>query len=253
MAAQTAPAPASARHFLVFANWKSSGTVGDVRDISRALAKTHWPAEAEAEVVVAPSTLHAHILEECLGAAARRVELGAQNVFHATGTHHTGEVTAEMLRDFGVRWVIVGHSDRRHDESIHETDELVAAKALHATGAGLRVCVCVGETAEERQQGRAVKVVTKQLQAVAEQLSHWENVAIAYEPVRADARAMAIQLGVDAATMPHSARRCGPSAPASSRRWRTYRRRVRCAARMALAQRTDGHARQHVCAHHADA
>jgi triosephosphate isomerase len=90
-----------------------------------------------------------------------------------------------MLRDFGVHWVLVGHSERRHDPLVGpESDELVAHKANRAASVGLRVVACVGETAEERAAGKAIRVITRQLAAVAQEVSQWEHIAIAYEPVR---------------------------------------------------------------------
>ena len=183
------------RRFLMVANFKSSGTVNDVVDLARSFGATHWehwgpeePEDRTAQVVVAPSLLHLHLVREHLGPAARRIELGAQDVYPESGSHHTGEHTVEMLRDSQVNWVILGHSERRRDPILRETNELVAAKARHALGAGMGAIICVGETAEERAHGHAVKVVLSQLEAVASQLSQWDSVAIAYEPVRAGRR-----------------------------------------------------------------
>ena len=134
--------------------------------------------------MVAPSLLHTHIVREHLGPALRRIELGAQNAYPESGSDHTGECTTAMLLDSGVRWVILGHSDRRRDPLLSETNDMVAAKARHVLGSGMGAIVCVGETAEERQRGHAVKVVLSQLEAVGNQLSQWDNVAVAYEPVR---------------------------------------------------------------------
>lgn len=134
---------------------------------------------------MAPSFLHAHLLEQELGGAARRVQLGAQNCYAGSGAAHTGEITPEMLCDFGARWVLAGHSERRHDPLAGgEGDDAVGAKAAHAAAVGLRVSVCVGETQEERIAGKAIRVITRQLAAVAHHTTHWDKMAIAYEPAR---------------------------------------------------------------------
>ena len=130
-----------------------------------------------------PSYLHMQHLEEGLGKAARRVALGAQDVYHAEGAQHTGAVTAEMLFDFGATWTLVGHSERRRDALAAESDEAVALKARHATTVGLSVVACVGESAEERDAGHGIKVITRQLETLAKEISFWDAVAIAYEPI----------------------------------------------------------------------
>jgi len=132
---------------------------------------------------VCPSYLHMQHLEEGLGKAARRVALGAQDCYHAEGGTHTGAVTAEMLFDFGATWTLVGHSERRRDPRIAESDEAVALKAHHATAVGLSVIACVGESAEERDAGHGIKVITRQLETLAKEVAFWPAVAIAYEPV----------------------------------------------------------------------
>ena len=100
---------------------------------------------------------------------------------HESGAY-TGEVSVNMLKDFGCRYAIVGHSERR---SYHgESDDLVAQKAVRALAAGLVPIVCVGETLEEREQGQTDAVVTRQLKAVLDAVgSQLSGIVIAYEPV----------------------------------------------------------------------
>ena len=88
-----------------------------------------------------------------------------------------------MLYDFGATWTLVGHSERRRAPSGGESDEAVALKAHHATAVGLSVIACVGESAQERDAGHGIKVITRQLAALAEEVAHWDALAIAYEPV----------------------------------------------------------------------
>jgi len=123
-------------------------------------------------------------LAQCQAALAdTRIGWGAQDVsVHANGAF-TGEVSAAMLQDFGCRYVIVGHSERR---SYHaESNELVAQKALCAAVAGLTPIVCVGETLSQREAGQTEQVVGMQIEAALAALSAKElgNIVIAYEPV----------------------------------------------------------------------
>jgi triosephosphate isomerase len=88
-----------------------------------------------------------------------------------------------MLFDFGATWTLVGHSERRRDPLVAETDEVVALKARHATAVGLSVVACVGESAGERDAGHGIKVVTRQLETLAKEIAYWDAVVIAYEPL----------------------------------------------------------------------
>jgi triosephosphate isomerase len=106
--------------------------------------------------------------------------LGAQNVSeHAQGAY-TGEVSAAMVKEFGCRYVIVGHSERR--QLYGERDAQVAAKFAAALAAGLTPILCVGETLEEREAGRTEEVVARQLDAVTKN-SSFGTAVLAYEPV----------------------------------------------------------------------
>ncbi|TWI42917.1 triosephosphate isomerase [Pseudoduganella flava] len=111
------------------------------------------------------------------------VAWGAQDVSAYAAGAYTGETAASMLQDFGCRYVICGHSERRAYH--HESNELVAQKALAALNAGLTPIVCVGETLEQREAGRTNVVVCAQLQAVLDVLENpaLEKIVLAYEPV----------------------------------------------------------------------
>ncbi|WP_295803558.1 triose-phosphate isomerase, partial [uncultured Microbulbifer sp.] len=109
--------------------------------------------------------------------------LGAQNLSEQVSGAFTGEVSAEMLVDCGVGYVIVGHSERR---SLYgESSELVAAKFAAAKAAGLVPILCVGESLEEREAGNTLQVVAEQLQAVTalDLPNTWQDAVVAYEPV----------------------------------------------------------------------
>lgn len=155
------------------------GTSRDAADLARALVDGH--RDAGADVAVCPPFPYLAAVAGIVSGS--RVALGAQDVSrHAPGAH-TGEVAAGMLRDVGCRWVIVGHSERRH--RLGETDEAVRAKFERARECGLAPIACVGETLEEREAGEAERVVGRQVDALladggAEAVG--ESV-IAYEPV----------------------------------------------------------------------
>ena len=116
-------------------------------------------------------------------AAAKGIDIGAQDVSEREPGAFTGDVAATMLVDVGCRWVIVGHSERRQ---LHgESDAVVAAKAEAALKAGLRPIVCVGETLAEREAGQTRAVVARQLDAVLDRVgaAALARGALAYEPV----------------------------------------------------------------------
>ncbi len=114
--------------------------------------------------------------------AGSQLDLGAQDVSQHVNGAYTGEVSAAMLKEFGVRYAIVGHSERRQYHG--ETDAVVAEKAKTALAAGLTPIVCVGETLAEREAGKTEEVVKRQLAAVIHTNGHCiSEVGVAYEPV----------------------------------------------------------------------
>ena len=158
-----------ARSRLVAGNWKMHGSRASIAALLDELVKANPPGCA----VCPPFPFLAQVAERLRGS---RVAWGAQNASeHAQGAY-TGEVSAAMLAEFGCRYVIVGHSERRHIYG--ETDAQVAAKFKAARAAGLTPILCVGETLEERDAGRTEAVVARQLDAV-----QFETGVLAYEPV----------------------------------------------------------------------
>jgi triosephosphate isomerase len=113
--------------------------------------------------------------------ASAQIALGGQDCHSAEAGAHTGDISAEMLKDAGASYVIVGHSERRADHG--ETDGLVRAKASAALRAGLTPIVCVGETRAEREEGRAAAVVGAQVAGSIPREAAPQRLVVAYEPV----------------------------------------------------------------------
>ena len=161
---------------VVAANWKSNGTVAGLEELAAVFAK----AAKGPELVVAPSALHLALAKEKFAGTAFQV--AAQNATAKAGAF-TGEVNLDQLKDFGVEWVILGHSERR--AMYNETDEVVAGKVDAALAKGLKVIACVGESLEQREAGTTEEVVLAQLFAIADKVpvAQWGQVVLAYEPV----------------------------------------------------------------------
>merc|ERR1719277_511477 len=162
---------------IVGGNWKSMNTTAYTKEL---LSGFKGSANANlAETVIFANALHlAHSMKEVEGSA---VNIGAQN-FSKTGKgDFTGEVSIGQLQDMGVKWVLVGHSERR---SLYgETDEDTAVKTKLGLEAGMNVMLAIGETKEERLNGTTVDVCARQLKAVLNKDMDTTNLSIAYEPV----------------------------------------------------------------------
>jgi triosephosphate isomerase len=132
------------------------------------------------EVVVAPTTLHLERAQNLLGSNSK-IQLSAQNVSQFGEGAYTGEVTAKMLKDFGINWTLIGHSERR--QYWHESDEIVGKKTKISLENGLGVIGCIGEKLDERESNKTMDVCIRQLSAIAKNTSDWKKMVIAYEPV----------------------------------------------------------------------
>jgi triosephosphate isomerase (TIM) len=163
---------------LIAANWKMNGSLAANEALVQAL-RAGLPASSAAQVVLcAPAPYLAQVAELAAGA----FDIGAQDVSEHEQGAFTGEVSAAMLRDFGVRYAIVGHSERRQYHA--ESDAVVAVKAQRALAAGITPIVCVGETLAQREAGETEHVVRRQLAAVIHTNGHCiSEIVVAYEPV----------------------------------------------------------------------
>jgi triosephosphate isomerase (TIM) len=169
------------RQFIVGGNWKMNGSGQLVQDMVQALNAGTWNPTST-QVVVAPPAPYLSIMR---AAAAKHIGVAAQNMHAEKSGAFTGEVASAMLLDLGIEWVILGHSERR--DLFAEGDVVVAGKVVAAVAAGLSVMACCGEKLAERESGKTIEVVFRQLQAIADKLgsspAQWAKVVIAYEPV----------------------------------------------------------------------
>ncbi|KRD48730.1 triosephosphate isomerase [Acidovorax sp. Root275] len=163
---------------LIAGNWKMNGSLV----ANDALLKGIMAGLADAVCDVAVAVPAPYIAQVQASTAGSVVAVAAQDVSpHEVGAY-TGEVSASMLKDLGVRYVLVGHSERRQYHG--ETDVVVAEKAQRALAAGITPIVCVGETLQERETGQTEAVVKRQLAAVIHLNGHCiSEVVVAYEPV----------------------------------------------------------------------
>jgi triosephosphate isomerase len=164
---------------LIVGNWKMNGSLAANAALLQAL-KQGLPEGGRAGVAVAaPAVYLAQLQAELAGSA---IGIGAQDVSQHEQGAFTGEISAVMLKEFGVRYVLVGHSERRQYHG--ETDAVVAAKAQAALSKGVTPIVCVGETLQEREAGQTEAVVKRQLAAVIHQVGPCvSELVVAYEPV----------------------------------------------------------------------
>ena len=163
---------------LIAGNWKMNGSLAGNEALVKAVL-AGLPAQPCEVAVCVPAPYLAQL--QAL-VASSPIELGAQDVsMHESGAY-TGELSAAMLREFGVRYAIVGHSERRQYHG--ETDQHVAAKAKTALASGVTPIVCVGETLAQREAGTTEEVVKRQLAAVIHTNGHCiSEIVVAYEPV----------------------------------------------------------------------
>src|SRR5215212_9334571 len=142
------------RKLIIAGNWKMNKTVAEALALVRGL-KIELTGVKEVDIVVCPPfTALSEVSKEILD--SKNIRLGAQNMSENNFGAFTGEIAAGMLKEFSVRYVILGHSERRQFQK--ETDELISKKAVAAHAASLKPIVCVGELLDERESGKTEKV-----------------------------------------------------------------------------------------------
>jgi triosephosphate isomerase len=171
---------ARSRRPLIAGNWKMNGLRADGLALAKAVAEGATQAGwNDRDVLVCPpATLVLAVADAVKGSG---VLVGGENCHAKASGAHTGEIAAEMLRDCGATYVIVGHSERRAD--CGETDAIVAAKAEAAWRAGLVPIVCIGETLAEREAGKTLAVLETQLKGSVPAGATAAKLVVAYEPV----------------------------------------------------------------------
>ena len=163
---------------LIAGNWKMNGSLAANEALLREVLQGLGQPACSVAVAV-PAVYLAQVQALLQGSA---VQLGAQDVSAHESGAYTGEVAANMLREFAVRYALVGHSERRQYHG--ETDAVVAAKAQRALNAGITPVVCVGETLAQREAGETEAVVKRQLAAVIQVVGQCvTEIVVAYEPV----------------------------------------------------------------------
>ena len=168
------------RRPFVAGNWKMNLNRAQGVELAAALAAKAG-SFAKVEIAVCPPSVYLEVVRGALGHSA--IGLGAQNCHHEPKGAFTGEVAPPMLVDLGCKYVILGHSERRH--IFKETSQDVNKKVVAALGVGLTPIVCLGELLEERKGGRTLAVVTEQLDGSLAGLTAQQvgKIVIAYEPV----------------------------------------------------------------------
>ncbi|MCP3680436.1 MAG: triose-phosphate isomerase [Gammaproteobacteria bacterium] len=161
-------------------NWKMHDGLTQLSDLSRGIRQALSDFSA-AEIALFPSFVYLPTVQTLLEGGL--IALGGQNLCQQPTGAYTGEISAAMLQEFGCRYVIIGHSERR--ELYHESDELVAEKFVMAQQQGLCPLLCVGETLAQREAGNTAAVVCRQLNAVLQKagVASFANALLAYEPV----------------------------------------------------------------------
>ncbi len=158
-------------------NWKMNMTAESGKKLIEQLIPLVKNASCDVALCV-PAIL---IPEMTKAAAGSNIKIGAENVHWAANGAFTGEISADMLKEYGVEYAIIGHSERR--QYFGETDETVNKRTLAALNAGITPIVCVGETLSERENGTTEKVLLKQLTDGLKGVEDITKVVIAYEPV----------------------------------------------------------------------
>ena len=168
------------RKIIIAGNWKMNKTAAEGVEFVKELSGLVSDVK-DVEIVVCPTfTALSQVVQ---AAAGTNVKIGAQNIHWAENGAYTGEISAEMLKETGVEYVIIGHSERR--QYFGESDETVNQRLVAALNAGLIPMVCIGELLDERESGKTEDVLKTQITGAFKDISaeDMEKIVIAYEPV----------------------------------------------------------------------
>ncbi|AYY62324.1 triose-phosphate isomerase [Staphylococcus epidermidis] len=167
---------------IIAGNWKMNKTVQEAKDFVNELPTLPDPKEVES-VICAPTIQLDALVTAVKDGKAKGLKIGAQNAYFEESGAYTGETSPVALSELGVKYVVIGHSERR--DYFHETDEEVNKKAHAIFNHGMTPIICVGESDEEREAGKANEIVGNQVKKAVEGLSDHQlkEVVIAYEPI----------------------------------------------------------------------
>ncbi|CZF84494.1 Triosephosphate isomerase [Grimontia indica] len=170
------------RRPLVMGNWKLNGSKAMVADLIKGLDAQLAGVEG-VDVAIAPPVMYLDLAEQLLGKAESKILLGSQNVDVNASGAFTGDISPEMLKDFGATHIIIGHSERRDYHA--ESDEYVAKKFAFLKEHGLVPVLCIGESEAQNEAGETVAVCARQLDAVinTQGVEALNGAVIAYEPI----------------------------------------------------------------------
>ncbi|ELR63978.1 Triosephosphate isomerase [Photobacterium marinum] len=170
------------RHPVVMGNWKLNGSKEMVSNLLKGLDAALKGVEG-VDVAVAPPVMYLDLAEQLIGKAENKIILGAQNVDVNAKGAFTGDISPEMLKDFGASHIIIGHSERRDYHS--ESDEFVAKKFAFLKEQGLTPVLCIGESEAQNEAGETVAVCARQIDAVikTQGVEALNGAIIAYEPI----------------------------------------------------------------------
>ena len=167
------------RQNIVMGNWKMNGQLGQAQALMQDVLH-QYPEQTNTCCVIFPPTIYLPLAQSIL--ADSSICWGGQNVFPKDAGAYTGEVSASMLADYGCKYILVGHSERRH--LFQEDEKFVAEKFHHVKDHDMIPVLCIGESLDERRKGLTEQVLTKQILAVVNESGRFfQNCVIAYEPV----------------------------------------------------------------------
>ncbi len=168
------------RKLFIAGNWKMNTSQAGSVDLAKALVEAIGSVD-KVDMAVCPPAVYLSSVADALSGS--NIALGGQNVFYQDNGAFTGELSTAMLKDVGCKYVIIGHSERRH--VIGESDELINRKVVKSLADGMSVILCVGELLEQRQADQTSEVVTRQIKIGLESVhaADMASITIAYEPV----------------------------------------------------------------------